>query len=146
MGIYERDYMKADYRPKRSDPPRTAVVPLVIGAAMILVLTIVGLRMILRTPVESDETNWIAHDEPIQPLDVNNASSRELDDLPGVTPMVASGIVQMRPFEDIDGLLRVKGVGPKTLAKIRQYLFVGTNEVSDPKIEVEANSIIDPHR
>jgi hypothetical protein len=26
MGIYERDYMKADYRPKRSDPPRTAVV------------------------------------------------------------------------------------------------------------------------
>jgi len=65
---------------------------------------------------------------PLRPasMDVDQASADELVRLPGIGPSLAARIVAEReangPFGGPDGLLRVRGIGPKTLEKIRPYL------------------------
>jgi competence protein ComEA len=53
------------------------------------------------------------------PLDVNAASEADLQRLPGVGPVTARKIVAARPFREPDDLLRVKGIGPKTMDRLR---------------------------
>lgn len=56
------------------------------------------------------------------PLDVNAASEEELQRLPGVGPVMARKIVAARGVERFkapDDLRRVKGIGPKTMEKLR---------------------------
>ena len=59
-------------------------------------------------------------------LDINEADWPEFSVLPGVGETLARRIVESRqiegPFADIDGLRRVRGIGPKTLEGIRPYL------------------------
>lgn len=58
-------------------------------------------------------------------IDPNRASEAELDRLPGVGPGVASSIVEARAsggFHSPEDLLRVRGIGPATLARIRERL------------------------
>jgi competence protein ComEA len=50
---------------------------------------------------------------------VNSATPEELMRLPGVGPALAARIVAARPFASLDELLRVRGIGPKTLDKLR---------------------------
>jgi hypothetical protein len=52
-------------------------------------------------------------------VDVNAASAVELASLPGVGPTIAERIVAGRPYEDVDALERVRGIGPRTLARMR---------------------------
>lgn len=51
-----------------------------------------------------------------QPVWINEASSAELETLPRVGPVLARRIVEARPFARPEDLLRVRGVGPATLA------------------------------
>lgn len=53
------------------------------------------------------------------PVNLNTATLEELDTLPGVGPKTAQLIVDGRPYATVDDLLRVKGIGPATLAKIK---------------------------
>lgn len=55
-------------------------------------------------------------------VSVNSASLGELQTLPGVGPVMAARIVAARPFNRVDELLRVAGIGPATLARIRHLL------------------------
>lgn len=54
------------------------------------------------------------------PVDVNTASEGELSSLPGVGPVTARRIVEGRPFSGVGDLIRVKGIGPKRLARLRE--------------------------
>ncbi len=60
-------------------------------------------------------------------VDVNRAEWPELAQLPNIGPTLAGRIVESRaaegPYVDHDDLMRVKGIGPKTLEKIRPYLL-----------------------
>jgi len=61
------------------------------------------------------------------PIDVNTADAAELVRIPGVGPVTAQNILAARsdrPFSSVDDLDRVKGIGPKTLEKIRTYVIV----------------------
>jgi competence protein ComEA len=61
------------------------------------------------------------------PIDVNTADAAELIRIPGVGPVTAQSILTARadrPFSSVDDLERVKGIGPKTLEKIRPYVIV----------------------
>ena len=66
--------------------------------------------------------------DPLRPgsLDVDRASVPEWIRLPGIGPSLAARIVADReargPFVAPEGLLRVPGIGPKTLQKIRPFL------------------------
>lgn len=61
------------------------------------------------------------------PINVNSASADELQRLPGVGPVMAGAIVAARaarPFESVNDLDRVKGIGPKTLDRLRPFVVV----------------------
>jgi competence protein ComEA len=61
------------------------------------------------------------------PLDLNRADAPTLEVLPGVGPVRAAAIVRARegrPFESVEALLRVPGVGPVTLSRVAPLLAV----------------------
>ena len=59
-------------------------------------------------------------------ININRASKSDFDSLSGIGPVIAGRIVAYRvqngPFMAIDDLLKVAGVGPKTLERIRTRL------------------------
>ncbi|HVI00560.1 MAG TPA: helix-hairpin-helix domain-containing protein [Enhygromyxa sp.] len=60
-------------------------------------------------------------------VNINTASAAELELLPGIGPSIAARIVDYRtehPFKERNHIMRVKGVGQKTFAKIKDYLTV----------------------
>jgi competence protein ComEA len=63
------------------------------------------------------------------PIDVNRASADELVALPGIGPVRAAAIIALRDergrFGSIDELLDVKGIGPKTLERLRPLAIAG---------------------
>ncbi|QQS07733.1 MAG: helix-hairpin-helix domain-containing protein [Fibrobacterota bacterium] len=58
-------------------------------------------------------------------LNPNEATLAQLQGLPGIGPTIAQRIVDERtdgPFQGPDDLLRVKGIGPSRLEKLRPHL------------------------
>ena len=66
---------------------------------------------------------------PAKPVDLNTATSEELQQVPGIGPATAEKILQMRKsygaFKSVDDLLAIRGLGAKRLEKMRKYLTVG---------------------
>ncbi len=66
---------------------------------------------------------------PTHPVDINSASSAQLQLVPGIGPATAEKILAMRKsygaFKSVDDLLSVRGIGPKRLEKMRKYLVAG---------------------
>ena len=58
-------------------------------------------------------------------LDLNTATKKELQSIKGIGPILAKRIIASRPYKTVDDLLKVKGIGPKRLEKIRAYVGVG---------------------
>ncbi len=71
-------------------------------------------------------------------LDINEADWPEFSVLPGIGEALAHRIVESRaargPFADLDELRRVRGIGPKTLERIKPYLrpLPGAGNVAGP--------------
>jgi competence ComEA-like helix-hairpin-helix protein len=67
---------------------------------------------------------------PSGPVDLDTADAATLMTLPGIGPALAARIVQDRerngPFRSVDDLARVKGIGQKTLARLKPFLVAGT--------------------
>jgi competence ComEA-like helix-hairpin-helix protein len=66
---------------------------------------------------------------PLVRVNINSANSEELQQVPGIGPVTAGKILQMRksygPFKSVDDLLAIKGLGRKRLDKMRKYMTVG---------------------
>jgi competence protein ComEA len=66
---------------------------------------------------------------PPAPININTATSEQLQEVPGIGPATAEKILQMRKsygaFKSVDDLLSIKGIGKKRLDKMRKYLTVG---------------------
>lgn len=61
-----------------------------------------------------------------KPVNINTASKAELQTLPGVGPVMADAILKYKKangkFKSADDLLNVKGIGEKTLKKMKPLL------------------------
>ena len=61
-------------------------------------------------------------------IDINRATAAELEALPGVGPKLAQAIIEDRtangPFRTPEDLLRVKGIGPAKLEKMKEMIFI----------------------
>ena len=79
---------------------------------------------------------------PLKPVNINTANSEELQQVPGIGPVTAEKILQMRKsygaFKSIDDLLSIRGIGKKRLDKMRKYLTVSkataTSRASRPVV------------
>lgn len=62
------------------------------------------------------------------PVDINRADTLALQVLPGVGPALARRIAEARresPFRTVDDLVRVRGIGPATVERLRPLVTVG---------------------
>ena len=61
-------------------------------------------------------------------IDINLADEEMLTDLPGIGPRTATRIHEYRkvngPFKTVEDLLKIKGIGPKVLEKLRPFVRV----------------------
>ena len=69
-------------------------------------------------------------------LDPNLASADDLAAVPGLSPGLAAAIVAEReargPFDRVEALERVRGIGPARLGRARAYLAVTSAEAPGP--------------
>lgn len=87
------------------------------------------------------EGNLVEHDRPAPQgssgvparkadfvVDVNHAEVAELVELPGIGQTIAERMVEYRkqngPFQSVDDLRKVAGIGPKTLEALRPHVRV----------------------
>jgi len=66
-------------------------------------------------------------------IEINSATVEQLQEVPGIGPTLAARIIDFRdehgPFERVEDLLNVQGIGVRTLERMRPYL-----EVETPKL------------
>jgi competence protein ComEA len=65
---------------------------------------------------------------PAEKVDINRATPGQLRTLPGIGPTLSARILaarQNRSFRSIEELRKVKGIGAKTLERLRPYVVVG---------------------
>lgn len=55
-------------------------------------------------------------------ININTATSAELESLPGIGPSKAAAIIANRPFTSVDDLERVPGVGARTIEQLRSLV------------------------
>lgn len=86
-------------------------------------------------PVEIEQ---LPHRKIDYRININRAELVEWMQLGGIGETLATRILEDRhqngPFLSIDDLQRVKGIGPKTIEKLRPWLMIDTNpnDVSIP--------------
>ena len=87
-----------------------------------------GMRRHLRDEAEKlqkirDNVKQVRTDDD-PPLDLNTASDKELQSIPGIGPVTANKITAGRPYRSVEDLLKIHGIGKKTLEKIAPYVTV----------------------
>lgn len=64
-------------------------------------------------------------------IDINRATAEELELLPGLGPALSRRVVEYRkingPFARIEDLVRVQGIGPITLQRIKDQISAGSD-------------------
>ncbi len=106
-----------------------------------LALGVFAVGCFMGTPVWADhheaaEKTAEAADETMPeaagPIDINMADAAALQTLPGIGETKAAAIIAHReangPFATVDDLQNVKGIGEKTLEKLKEQITVGASE------------------
>jgi len=122
MGLQDRDYV----RERRLDysgfaPTRwwhkwqswLAIAVTVVGLASATLWVVRDARSLL--PSLGPEAGSLI-------VNVNSASDAQLQTVPGIGPATAAQIIAGRPWESVDALIRIQGIGPKKLQSLRPFL------------------------
>jgi competence protein ComEA len=74
---------------------------------------------------------------PAKPIDINVATAKELEELPGVGPTTAKAIILFRTrsgrFRRVDDLLAIRGISEPKLKNMRRYITLGPPPASPAK-------------
>ena len=108
-------------------------------------LTIAALSTNAHACPKGSRCGGIVTEPPAPVVNVNTANEAEFMRLPGIGPVLASSLNDLceandhrdgATFKTVDDLLRVKGIGPKLLAKIRPYIVLTGATTAKGKIHV----------
>jgi competence ComEA-like helix-hairpin-helix protein len=84
--------------------------------ALLLLLALAGIASAKKKP-------------PAHPINLNTATFKQLQELPGVGPTTANAIIQFRdksgPFKRPEDLLAIHGISQAKFEKMRPYVKVG---------------------
>ncbi len=80
--------------------------------------------------------------DEIPKIDLNTATRSQLDGLPGIGPVIAERILELReksgPFKRIEDLMNIRGIGEKKFLKLKDLITVKTpKQESDGNIEIQ---------
>ena len=79
---------------------------------------------------------------PAKPIDLNVANVKELQELPGVGPVTAQRIIDLREksgrFHRVEDLLAVRGISQKKLDAMRPYVTVSAPPPPAPPTQKSA--------
>ena len=73
---------------------------------------------------EAEDDIALGKAEPTEAINLNTATRGELMSIRGVGEVTANRIIESRPYAHVDDLLKVTGIGPATLTKLKPYLRV----------------------
>jgi competence protein ComEA len=66
----------------------------------------------------------------LEPVNINTADAAALQQINGIGPSKANAIIEYRkehgPFATVDDLVKVPGIGEKSLAQLKPQITVGT--------------------
>lgn len=78
----------------------------------------------LAAPLDAGEALFVPEtsaEDGAERVSVNSATALQLETLPRIGPAMAQRIIKARPFSSLDDLLKVKGIGPKTLEQLKPF-------------------------
>jgi len=119
-------------KPAGTAPRRLFPLPTPVQWALCVLVVILTVVLVVQSWAT---TKPQAEAEPLlmQPLDLNQASRQELRLLPGVGDKLAERIVEYRRlrggFRNVEELRSVAGIGPVTLARLRNWVTVGDDPI-----------------
>ncbi|MBN1139688.1 MAG: helix-hairpin-helix domain-containing protein [Anaerolineae bacterium] len=76
----------------------------------------------------------------LEPIDLNSADLETLCLLPGIGPTLAERIIAARPYETVQDLTRVQGIGPAVLERWVSHLTVWPAAVEPPVSEPDTGT------
>lgn len=76
------------------------------------------------TAVTQQSGGQTAGTQSSHPVNINTASQAQLETLPYIGPVYASRIIESRPYQKIEDIMKVKGIGQKTFEKIKDLITV----------------------
>lgn len=130
MGIQERDYMRSDggRGPNPLNFPDMTPRPWwrkikwqgMLGVVLAVMAVISGGIWLARDAQGLFRS--VGPSEGSLVVNINTASARELESLPGIGPALAQLIVQRRPYQSVEDLARVRGIGPESIASLRPFI------------------------
>lgn len=125
MTIEERDSLRSDGA-SRSGWRRLKWRGPISAAALLVAVVSGGLWMArdaawLFQPKRAGEGSLV--------VNINSATAAELETLPGIGPALAQLIIEGRPYQTIEELDRVRGIGPILFTSLRPLVRIdGTTE------------------
>ncbi len=73
--------------------------------------------------------------EEIPRIDLNEATLSQLNDLPGIGPVIAKRILELReksgPFKRIEDLMNIRGICEKKFLKLKDLITIKSRQQSD---------------
>ena len=94
----------------------------ILAAVLVLALVLCLLTAVNRLPVKTAVQPVHAVQTDLYDfvrVNINAADAEELMFLPGIGEVLADRIIENRPYQSADDLLRVDGIGEATLAQLR---------------------------
>ena len=118
MGLRDRDYMNERPRDSGGAPTSGNATNWLIVAAVAIPLAIGAFKLYqhVRAEMKPGEGDLV--------VNINTATEQELQTIPKIGPAIAREIVRGRPYEKVEDLERVPGIGRYTLNAIRPYVKV----------------------